>query len=606
MMPRFYGVLSRLRLKYNLNKNAPKDEANESFIGYRENTPIQPAVKIIAFYFSQPYIIAETNLGVRRFLTQYIAVMKKKFYLKPQSTMHFERYDLDDPTAMKRQIQLARNYGVSGFSYSLHWHDGALIMSKSLQKMLKNNAIDMPFCLAWNNANLTEKDYNRLDSAALLRYILKIFRDKRYISMENKPVFIIYKANDIPNIQNIVKLWRIEAETKGLPGLYLVTMQEKNISSAAEIGFDALIEAPLQVFNQEKVFDYKEAVQALIQNPASNFKSFKSVSLSSNAAADGYVRKRPICYNFSLNVYKQWLSYNVNKIYHSKEYTAGEKIIFINAWNNWEGGAHLEPDEEFGYGYLQTTYDVLKNYDEKKLYSLAIDKPQKKNNYAVVLHLFFDELWPEICRYLDNFKEINFDLYVSVTSIEVGFKVKQNFPNAYIHLAENRGRDILPFIEILPVIESMDYTAVCKIHSKFTMQAMNVGKTVREALFNGLLGSHAKISNIVSMFSEDKKLGMLVPKTRLLTISQYMFPNEMYFNTLCQLLGLDDDKNHAEYVFPAGSMFWFNPQALTGIKEIKDYFFELESGATDGKVEHAVERVFCLIAKKQGYRVASC
>jgi lipopolysaccharide biosynthesis protein len=311
-----------------------------------------------------------------------------------------------------------------------------------------------------------------------------------------------------------------------------------------------------------------------------------------------------IFHDFSLLRYKQWLSSIVNKVKQNPKYNIDEKIVFINAWNEWAEGTHLEPDRKFGYAYLQTTYDVIKNYEDLKLSEIIQKKgPFRRSEFAVILHLHYEETWTDINKYLLlSMQDHGFDLYVSVTCASAAIKVLECYPLAYIDVVENRGRDVLPFIQMLGIVCNMGYTAVCKIHSKRSVYR-NDGDSIRDEIFNSIIGTYDKVSNIVNRFRKNKELGIVVPEKYLLKHSEHnmTFDNEAVSRISCHL---NFDFEYDE--FPAGSMFWFSPKSLEPLISIDDNFFEIESGMADGTCAHAIERLFCIIVKNKNYTVESC
>jgi lipopolysaccharide biosynthesis protein len=447
---------------------------------------------------------------------------------------------------------------------------------------------------------------------------MKFFKDERYICVDGKPVLIIYRANLIPNIAATAKIWRNELILNGFPGLYLISAQTFGISTPEPFDFDAAVEFhphnsksgnindEVDIINPNytgQIFSYDQVVENTIISKEPDYKLFRSAMLS----WDNTARKKNnshIFHNFSLLKYKQWLSSIVNKVYSNPKYSNDEKLVFINAWNEWAEGTHLEPDQNFGYGYLQTTYDVLRDYEplllknQKKLCTNP-----KRSECAVILHLHYDELWGNIVGYLKrSFDECSFDLFVSVTSSTAARKVLADFPDAHIELVENRGRDILPFIRMLNLIKDLDYTAVCKIHSKRSIYRSD-GDTIREEILDSLIGSKEQIEDILSRFRNKSQLGMVVPEKYLRPHNDH---NMTFDKEAVQRVANHLKINFKYDIFPAGSMFWFSIKGMGPLLDLNDTFFEIESGLVDGTCAHAVERLFCVIVKNVNHTVEIC
>jgi len=623
------------------NKNNPSilkidfdETCDHQFIKYQKNPPINPAVKLIAFYLPQFHPFPENDEWWGKGFTEWTNVGKAnpnyEDHHQPHCPIHFGYYDLRVPEVMEEQAKLAKEYGIYGFSYYFYWFGGKILMDTPLETMLANKKVNMPFCFTWANENwsrrwdgqendvLMAQNHSDEDSLAFIRHLVKYFKDERYISIEGKPVLIIYRADIIPNMSATSKAWRDELLKHGFPGLYLISAQSFGIRSPDPFNFDASVEFPphtvissdiskeLKQVNTEfngSIYSYEQVVANAVLSEEPNYKLFRTATLSwDNTARKGF--NSHIFHGFSLLKYKQWLSSIVSRVHSNPKYITDEKIVFINAWNEWAEGTHLEPDQKFGYGYLQTTYDVIRHY-EPSLFSKTkkVHTILEKNDIAVILHIHYDELWPEIRDYLLKlYNNHHFDLYLSVTSSSIINKVLDYFPNAHIELVDNRGRDILPFIRMLDAIKDLDYTAVCKIHSKRSVYRSD-GDDIRKELLNSLIGTNKQVENVLSKFRNDTKLGLIAPKNYLLEHNdQNMMFNKELVEKIADHIGISFEYD----LFPAGTMFWFSPKSLSPLLTLNDSFFEIESGLTDGTSAHAVERMFCQIVKDSNYTIEGC
>ncbi len=610
------------------------DSTSNKYIDYQKNSPISPLVKLIAFYLPQFHPFPENDTWWGKGFTEWTNVGKAKpnftGHYQPHCPIHNGYYDLRIPEVMEEQAKLAKEYGVYGFSYYFYWFGGKILMDKPLEMMLSNKNVAMPFCLTWANENWTRRwdgqeneilisqNHSDEDSLAFIRHLLKYFKDERYICIHGKPVLIIYRANLIPNIATTAKIWRNEMVLNGFPGLYLISAQTFGISTPEPFDFDAAVEFhphnsksgninnDVDIINPDytgQIFSYDQVVENAIISKEPDYKLFRCTMLS----WDNTARKKNnshIFHNFSLLKYKQWLSSLVNKVYSNPKYSNDEKLVFVNAWNEWAEGTHLEPDRKFGYGYLQTTYDVICNYDADELPRINKNIPlSRKNDCAVIIHLYYEDLWPSIRSYLLNsFENHNFDLYISVTTLSGHKKIITDFPNAYIDLVENRGRDILPFIRMLKIINNFGYVAICKIHSKRSIYRLD-GDEIRNDIFNELIGSSNKVKEIFLRFKNNSKIGMVVPKKYLISHNDH---NMLFDGNIVGSISKFLKLKFQYFVFPAGSMFWFSPKSLDMLLALDDTFFEIELGLVDGTSAHAIERLFCNIVKSSGYSIEVC
>lgn len=605
------------------------DVTQNQFVEHRDNPAIDPIVKLIAFYLPQFHPFPENDAWWGKGFTEWTNVTKAYpnyvEHYQPHYPIHMGYYDLRVAEAMEEQARLAKEYGIHGFSYYFYWFAGKILMDKPLEQMLANPKVDMPFCFTWANENwsrrwdgqendiLIAQHHSDEDSLEFIRHLMKYFKDDRYIKVDGKPVLIIYRASIIPNMGKTADIWREELEKNGFPGLYLVCAQSFGIKSPDEFGFDASVEFPphtvsstdirheLDMSNSDfngHVFSYEQVVANAVASKEPDYKLFRAAMLS----WDNTARKQNnshIFHGFSLLRYKQWLSSITNNVFNNSKYSKDEKLVFVNAWNEWAEGTHLEPDRKFGYGYLQATYDVLAEYDLAKVARLSYKRTTRQNDCAVVLHLHYEELWGDIKLYLDSLAETGFDLYVTVTSSASGVKVAKDYPNAHIELVENRGRDILPFLKVLKTIKDMGYVAVCKIHSKRSVYRQD-GDKIRDELLDALLGSSVIAAEIIERFSKQPDLGLIAAQKYLIphTDHNMTFSREVVA-TLSTALGLDFSYDE----FAAGSMFWFKPEALESILSIEKSLFEVEDGLADGTLAHGVERVICTVVKSAKYNV---
>lgn len=608
------------------------DFTEESFTNYKANPAIDPAIKLIAFYLPQFHPFPENDRWWGKGFTEWYNVGRAKQnyegHYQPHCPIHNGYYDLRIPSIMEEQARLAKEYGVHGFSYYFYWFGGKILMETPLEMMLENPKVDIPFCLTWANENWTRcwdgldseiliaQDHSEEDSIAFIRHLFKYFDDRRYIRIDAKPLLTIYRAGLIPDIRKTTELWRNEAKKHGYRDLYLVCAQSFETINPDEIGFDAAVEFPphltgaadishtLPLANPDfsgQIYSYDQVVSSSILKPEPEYKLLRTAMLS----WDNTARKQNNSHSFhgfSLMRYKQWLSTLCDNLFRSEKYSQQEKLIFVNAWNEWAEGTHLEPDGKYGYGYLQATYDVVSCYDKHHNLNSAAQNFVKRNEIAVIVHLHFNDVWSDIKSRLENFRTLKFDLFVTATNIEAVKMVLTDFPLAHVEYHENRGRDIFPFTKTIDLINKHNYSAACKLHTKRSIHRID-GDQIRNQLLDSLIGCEKTTKNIVERLASNRTLGMVVPDDFLI-LHDYrnMACNRETVLNACEIL----DMNFKYDVFPAGSMFWFKPEALRDMKKFKSSDFDAEHGLADGTLPHGIERVFCLLAAKSGYTTETC
>ena len=234
---------------------------------------------------------------------------------------------------------------------------------------------------------------------------------------------------------------------------------------------------------------------------------------------------------------------------------------------------------------------------------------QKKSGIAVIVHLYCIELWEELKLSILSISH-EYELYISIPEneeIDISKEILQEFPSAKIYKLENKGRDILPFLQIFKEIEPLGYKLILKLHSKKSSHLKGYkgiaeyGEKWREGALVSLLGGKKRVNDIFDLFDLTPELGLFSPADQLCTFKS----TDINYQIVNQLLpGIDQETFDSEnYSYAAGSMFWFRPEALKKILQLNltEENFEDELGQLDGTLAHAVERLFGVICKGSGY-----
>lgn len=390
----------------------------ERFYQYGEfGDPQNHAVQAIAFYLPQFHAIPENDKWWGTGFTEWSNTKRATQYFSE----HFQPrvpieplgyYSLSDVNVYAQQVQFARQAGLYGFCFHFYWFGGTTLLERPLRNMLGRPDIDFPFCLCWANENWTRRwdgqesevlisqKHSDEDSIALLQYLNDYFSDNRYIKINNRPVLVIYRPAEIPNISSIQRLLRKEAQKLGYPDLYLVMAQTFGKSDPTDIGFDAAVQFPPHNSYSNKrlmdevswsvtnfcgqVNDYETYAVSHRDVVSHEYKIFKCVTLG----WDNTARRRlqgTIFHKFTLNAYANWLYQVASRAKNSRTLKAEEKIVFINAWNEWGEGTYLEPDERYGFGYLEATRRALALCGEPDNVPPRSSKPEK-DKVLLVIH----------------------------------------------------------------------------------------------------------------------------------------------------------------------------------------------------------------------------
>lgn len=232
--------------------------------------------------------------------------------------------------------------------------------------------------------------------------------------------------------------------------------------------------------------------------------------------------------------------------------------------------------------------------------------PVKRHSTAVILHLFYNELFDELHGYLDHLQG-EFDLYLSLPESQAEFEhhIRQFYPDATIFLVPNRGRDLAPFVELLKLILPLDYEALLKIHTKKTLHRED-GTTWRKDVFEKLLGSTEQVTSIQKAFGSDLALAMIGPQNHVLDTRFYMGKNAEKVQNLFYQCGYAQGLPES-FFFVASTMFWARPDIFTPLLKANLSFsnFDCEPLPVDGSLAHALERFIGLLVLEQGKKLQS-
>jgi len=352
--------------------------------------PGSARAKLMAFYLPQFHTIPENdkwwgagfsewrNLarGVPRFVGHY----------QPRIPRDLGFYDLANPDVLPRQIELARGAGIHGFCFYYYYFDGRRILEKPLERYLEDATLAFPFALIWTNENWTRR-WDGFESSVLLRQrhdekyesrlladLARHFVDPRYLRVQGRPLFIIYRPGIIPDVRSRLDQWRrwFEKECGFVPWLLMV--QGFGDFDPRRYGFDGAIEFPphkivedplvdlrelaiLDPHFQARVVSYEQVIGRSLSDPVQEFPLIKALCPD----WDNDCRRQGTGLTLlgsSPKAYEGWLRELVDHAVARP--FAGEPLVFVNAWNEWAEAAYLEPDVFYGAAYLNATARALR------------------------------------------------------------------------------------------------------------------------------------------------------------------------------------------------------------------------------------------------------
>ena len=337
------------------------------------------APRLIAFYLTQFHPTPENDLWWGKGFTEWTNVTKAgplfDGHRQPHLPSDLGFYDLRVRETRHDQIKLAREYGIDAFCYHYYWFSGTRVLHRPLDDMLADPGSDMPFCLCWANENWTRRwdaaDHEVLiaqkylpdDDLNFIKSLMPFFADRRYLRVDGKPFLIVYRPQHLPNARNTARIWRDYCRSVGLGEIHLCAALTHGNEDYAQFGFDSGVEFPphnlssgnvnreIKFYNDfsGNVIPYAAIAQAYLDRKRNRV--FKTVFPSWDNTARTKNRALVVL-NGTPDNYEYWLSSAIDL---SQQAGEGEKLVFINAWNEWAEGCHLEPDQWFGHGFLEAT-----------------------------------------------------------------------------------------------------------------------------------------------------------------------------------------------------------------------------------------------------------
>jgi lipopolysaccharide biosynthesis protein len=358
--------------------------------------------KTIAFYLPQYHPIPENDSWWGKGFTEWTNVTKAKPQFKDHYQPHLPAdlgfYDLRLPEARQAQAELAKAYGIHGFCYYHYWFTGQRLIERPFNEVLESGQPDFPFCLCWANETwsrrwlgeersiLMKQDYSHEDDLNHIQWLSNAFADPRYIRVKGRPLFIIYRPHDLPDVSRTLETFRTQCVNAGLPDPYLLgcNAHQRDVDYRT-LGFDGTLDfqpqlgllpnvfedgqrrlsrlrrnAKLGILNSKlKVYDETWARQRM-RNAANSrsCRTYPSVFVgwdnTPRRGENAIIMAKP-----SLKAFEEDLD-NVIKTL-AKSSGLDENIVFINAWNEWAEGNHLEPDHRNQHSYLEAFRRALKN-----------------------------------------------------------------------------------------------------------------------------------------------------------------------------------------------------------------------------------------------------
>lgn len=357
------------------------------------------SLRALAFYLPQYHPIPENDRWWGAGFTEWTNVVKGRPLYHGHEQPHLPAdlgfYDLRLPEVRSAQAELARAAGLSGFVYYHYWFGGRRLLDRPFGEVLASGSPDFPFALCWANENWTRRwdggseevligqQHSDADDEAHLDHLTPAFLDPRYIRVDDKPLFLVYRPGLLPDAARTADLWRARAQANGVGDLFLVTVQAfpGDLGSPVASGFDAAVawEPAWGRFGAPRtqsvlarvlrrlgkgepglrgtaIYAYDDVVEASMARGHADYLQFPCVTPSWDNSVRRTGGGAAILHGSTPEKYAAWLAWAVRR---ARELPAGRQLVFVNAWNEWAEGNHLEPDQRWGRAYLEATRRAL-------------------------------------------------------------------------------------------------------------------------------------------------------------------------------------------------------------------------------------------------------
>ncbi|NOS80979.1 MAG: glycoside hydrolase family 99-like domain-containing protein [Nitrospira sp.] len=380
--------------------------------------------RLIAFYLPQFHPIPENDSWWGKGFTEWTNVAKArplyKGHYQPRLPADLGYYDLRVPEVREAQAELARNAGIEGFCYYHYWFGGKRLLERPFAEVVASGKPDFPFCLCWANQTwsgiwhgdpkrtLIEQTYPGVDdNRRHFMALREAFLDERYLRVEGRPIFVIYRPNELPDVTSFIRQWQELAIQSGLPGIHFVAhlFSHDPPWDFRSRGFDGCT-----VVSSHRIFSVSLRQIILAQNINSLSMPGQLSVVRNRDAFKGSIRDwvwrrcRRSLGQFGWNVrqYRQALPYLLygcsdqpgvypmvtpnwdntarshirgivlhgstpelfrthlqDALSHIKSRRPEDRVIFVKSWNEWAEGNYLEPDKKFGHDYLKVVKEEV-------------------------------------------------------------------------------------------------------------------------------------------------------------------------------------------------------------------------------------------------------
>ena len=347
-------------------------------------------VRTLAFYLPQFHPTPENDLWWGPGFTEWTNVTKAQPSYVGQYQPHLPAdlgfYDLRTPEALARQGEMAARYGIDGFVVYYYNFGARRVLHRPLEVVRANPEIPFNWCLCWANENWTkhwdggtrevllEQSYDEATLSSIIADAVEQAADPRYIRVDGKPLFLLYRPLLLPDCRVFAAMARTAFAMAGFPGVHLVYVESMEAVDRGvkpqDLGFDASVEFPpqgiaarseaaVEVLKENWAglrFDYPETMLNFIKRQSVPYARYPAVFPSWDNTARQKLRGHSFD-GVSPEAFRVFVEEKLDEV--RSFHMGGERLLFVNAWNEWAEGTHLEPDIAYGHRWLEALRDAV-------------------------------------------------------------------------------------------------------------------------------------------------------------------------------------------------------------------------------------------------------
>jgi lipopolysaccharide biosynthesis protein len=347
-------------------------------------------VRSIAFYLPQYHPTAENDFYWGQGFTEWTNVTKAApayvGHYQPHLPADLGFYDLRVKQTVERQASLAKRYGISGFCVYYYNFGQRRALDQAFEAVVADPTISFPYCVCWANENwsrhwdggsrelIFEQGYDEDTLLSVIQDVVRYAADPRYIRVNGKPLFLVYRPLLIPDPVHFTILCRAAFRRAGIGEVYLAYVESMEAAERrprpSDLGFDACVEFPPQglavpaaapvesVIREGFVgarYDYEATVLENVSRPSADYKRHPCVFPSWDNTprqplrGDSFIRVSP-------EAFQVYVEEKFDEVI--QQFVGEERLLFVNAWNEWAEGTHLEPDQRFGHRWLEAIHNA--------------------------------------------------------------------------------------------------------------------------------------------------------------------------------------------------------------------------------------------------------